>query len=453
MFKSRRNPYRKRRRSLPFPVILLTIPLILIILELLAVFFVSVTGNKTKLAAYQGEPAKVTAYSLKFLSPQQKPYDGLPDRGLLAVQRSPVLGYRLVGDQQSDFWRIDTQGFREDDPVPLAKPNNEIRIFLLGGSAAFGQGSQSNQATIASFLENRLNKRVAQQRRSPEKYRPATLPFYKPDLAKALALPPRILDGEYRVINAAVPGYSSGNELAQLTLQIMPYSPDAVVVMDGYTDLMLPTEQAVTNIPYIDTFLNNAPRHFLTYLTQNFQDWLTNTNLVKALQYWILKPEPSVSKLSLVVTEKTGSLEQHLAADTTQLQRTIERYRDHHKQMISLMSGTGIPLVTALQPEITGRGTKQISPPEQEILKQLGAGYREKTSKNYAELAKASQQLQTWFPDNVKTLNFYRLYEDFPEQAFSDAIHLTEEANLLLSERFYQTLTTLPKLQVIAQQK
>ncbi|MGB7442941.1 MAG: SGNH/GDSL hydrolase family protein [Coleofasciculaceae cyanobacterium] len=452
MFKSRRSPYLKRRRRLPLSVIILAIPLALIILELLAVVLIGITGKGAELAAYEGEPAIVTAYTLRFLGSEQEPYDGLSNRGHLAAQRSLGVGYSLVGNQQSEFWSINEQGFRDNEPVPLAKPKNEIRIFLLGGSTAFGQRNEGNQATIASKLEERLNQRVAQQRRSPEKYRPAVLPFYKPDLAKALALPPRLRESQYRLINAAVPGYVSGNELAQLFLQIMPYSPDVVLILDGYTDLMLPSDQGEADIPQMEAFLGNAPGHFWSYLTQQFQRFVTDTTLVKALQYWLFQPEPSVSQLSFALPG-AASLEQQLPADAAELELRAARYRDYHKQMIRLTTGAGIPLVIAVQPEITGRGTKQISDQELKILEKLGENYSEQMPRNYSQLLQASRQLQNWFPNNVKVLNLYKLYEDFPEQAFSDAIHLTEKANEKISESFYYTLTALSKLQIPFQQR
>ena len=450
MFKSHRRSYRKPQRLLPLPVIILAIPLALILLELSVRFFVGVMGKSAELAAYEGQPANVTAYCLKFLSQTQKPYDGLSDRGRLAVQRSLAGGYKLVGNQKSNFWRINEQGFRDDNPVPLEKPKDEIRIFLLGGSTAFGQWSASNQATatISSKLEARLNERVAQQKRSPEKYQPIPLPVYKPELEKALTLPLKIREGQYRVINAAVPGYASGNELAQLALQILPYSPDAVIVLDGYTDLMLPSDKAQTDIPEIDAFLNNAPGHLWAYLSGRLKNWVTDTYLVKAIQYWLLRPQPSVSQLSLVVSEKTAPLEQHLAPDPTELQRRVARYHNFHKQMVKLTTGANIPLVIAVQPEITGRGTSQLSPDEQKLLKELGAIYKQRVQTGYAQLEKATHKLQDGFPKNVKTLNFYKLYEDFPNRAFYDAVHLTEDGNLLLAERLYQAIAVLPKLQL-----
>ncbi|HEY9597329.1 MAG TPA: hypothetical protein V6D33_06625, partial [Cyanophyceae cyanobacterium] len=84
---------------------------------------------------------------------------------------------------------------------------------------------------------------------------------------------------------------------------------------------------------------------------------------------------------------------------------------------------------------------------EQAILKELGTSYQQRVQAGYTELAQANAQLQKAFPKNVMALNFYKLYEGFPKQAFSDAIHLTEEANGLLAERLYRKLSALPKLQ------
>ncbi|MEQ8755888.1 MAG: SGNH/GDSL hydrolase family protein [Coleofasciculus sp. G1-WW12-02] len=449
MFKSRRRrTYRKRRSPLPLLAIVLAIPIALILLELSTRLLVGVMGKSAELAAYEGEPAIVNVYRLKFLNDTNKPYDGLSEQGRLAAHRSLGVGYQLVGDQTSNFWQINPQGFRDTEPVPLAKPNTEFRIFLLGGSTAFGQWNPSNQATIAAQLEARLNERVAQQQRSPEKYRPTDLPFYKPDLEKALALPPKIKGGQYRVINAAVPGYASGNELAQLALQILPYQPDAIIVLDGYMDLLLPSDRMATDIPHIESFLSNASGHFWTHLSQELTSVVTNTYLVRAIQYWLVRPQPSVSRLSLAALNGTTHLANYLPADSEELQERVTRYRDRHKQMIRLATGASVPLIIAIQPEITGRGNQQISLTEKEILLELGVVYQQRIQEGYAALAQSLQQLQNWYPQNVKTLNFYEVYRNFSDRAFWDAIHLTEEANRVISESLYQTLSASPKLQV-----
>lgn len=453
MFKSRRRTYKKRNsQRLPLLVILAAIPVTLILLELMTRIVVSVSGKNAELAAYEGAPAIVTDYCLKYFGQTKEAYDGLYARGRLGVQRQPAVGYGLIGNQKSSVWQINEQGFRDTQPVPLTKPKNEIRIFLLGGSTAFGQWNEGNQATLASLLEARLNERVAQQKRSPEKYRPATLPYFKTELDKVMMLPLRMREGQYRVINAAVPGYVAGNTLAQLALNVLPYSPDAIVVLDGYADLMLPSNKAQTDIPHTEEFLNNAPGHFWAYLTYQVKEAFTSTYLVKSIKYWLIRPQPSVHELSLVATEETQSLEEHLPADSAELQRRIARYQQDQKQIVSLTASASIPLIIGLQPEITGRDPRKLVPKEQEILKELGSGYAQRVKGAYEQLLQGNQKLESAFPKNVKTLNFYKLDDELPKNqgVFSDAVHLSKPGNALLAERFYRVMTSIPKLQVAA---
>jgi hypothetical protein len=286
----------------------------------------------------------------------------------------------------------------------------------------------SNQETFANKLEGSLNIRVAKQKAAPENFRPDFLPYYKPERIKALSLPLRIREGKYRVINAAVPGYTSGNQLAQLALQILPYKPDAIIVLDGYGDLMLPSTENETDIPHLDKFLNNAPGHLGFVLSQDIKRWLSQTYLVKATQYWVLKPQPSVDQLSMAVSEESLPLEERLAASPAELKRRVERYSDRMKQMAILTAPPKIPLLVVTQPEITGRSTSSMSEKERQLLGELGSTYTQRVKDGYVQLAAGNQQLERMYGQNVKTLNFYKLYEKSPRQAFSDAVHLTIEA-------------------------
>lgn len=440
---SRRSPYRKQRR-LPWPLItLLTLPLLLIVLEFLVRTFAGVTGQSDELAAYQGRPTKATAYGLRFLDNNQQPYDGLPIKGQLAAEPSLVTGYKLISKQQSEFWRINEQGFRSDRPVPLAKPKGETRIFLLGGSTAFGQMSSNNQATFANKLEASLNQQVAQQKRNPEKFRPDVLPYYKEEVDKALALPPRIRDAKYQVINAAVPGYASGNELAQLAMQVLAYQPDMIMVVGGYRDLLLPSTEEGVAVPGAEALLEDAPRHFSTHLSQQLGNLVMQSYLVKGIQYWLIKPQPSVDELSLVAASNDAPLAQQLPSDPKELQRRADRYYSHLRQMARLAAAAKIPLIVAIQPEVTSRTGKNRSSEEAQIQQALGASYTQRVKAGYSEMEQAMLQVQKEFPKTVIALNLYNLYGNFPSQAFVDTIHLTDEANTVLANRLYGAIAKL----------
>jgi lysophospholipase L1-like esterase len=461
MFKSYSSPYYKRRKRRPISwwKLFLFAAVSLVVLEFLTRITMGLLGYQEKLANYAGAPEEFTAYTLNFLDRDGKTFAGLPDRGQLKAVPNFATGYRLAGDQESKFWQINAQGFRDDQPLPLEKPPNEIRIFILGDSTAFGQGAvadtnnnrTANQQTIAYKLQSRLQARLEQQNRSPEKYRPNVLPVDATGRANALLLPPKIRGGNYRVINAAVPGYTSSNQLAQLALEILPYQPDVAIVLHGYGDLMLPREQEAAEIPKQAEFLNNPPQHFWTYLSQSTLQFLTDTSIYKSLQYFVFEPEPSLARETLAIANESQSLEEYLPENEAELEFRVARYRQNLKQMIQIGAGANMPLIVALQPEITGISPEKRQPEEREIVQELGVAYSQQIEAGFTRLETANEQLGKTFPQNIKVLNYYRLFDNLSAIAFIDPVHLTDAGNQALSERFYNAVTAMPNLQIVSQ--
>ncbi|UBF23586.1 SGNH/GDSL hydrolase family protein [Kovacikia minuta CCNUW1] len=448
MLKTNRKPikytssYRFSRKKRPFPrlwMILLSIPLALIVLELLMRVVVGFSGKAPELDAYQGEPLNITAYRLKYLNSSGQPFEGLPNQGRLKVKYSPLMGYRLVGNQQSNVWGINAQGFRSDQAIAPSKSKDEVRIFILGGSTAFGQLSSNNQTTFASKLETLLNQQVATQKSNPKKFRPDVMPYFADELAKAMALPSKIRESRYRVVNAAVPGYMSSNELSQLALQILTYQPNFVVVVDGYADLLVPSSQEGTDIPGNEQLLTHASGHFFSDVNQSLKRWVYQSYLIRGFQYWVLRPQDAVHQL-IPPAGSEKVLAQHLTADSKELSQRTTRYRNNLEQIARLTSAAKIPLILALQPEISGRNPKHLSPHEKKILDQLGSTYTERVKTGYTQLQQSIEQVKADFPKGVVTLNLNNAYSNFAGEAFQDAIHLTDEANTVLADQLYETI-------------
>lgn len=440
----RSSPYRSKYRRQQRPrwfwptLILLGIPLTLITLELLLRLVALMLGDSSAIQAYEGEPAQVTAYRLQFVSDRDQPLDGLRNHGQLQAQRSVLMGYRLVPNQQTDFWTINEQGFRDDEALPLSKPQGEIRIFVLGGSTAFGSLSSSNATTLTHRLETRLNERIAAQTQHPERFRPEVLPYFKDEVDRALTRPPRLREGTYRVINAAVPGYTSGNELAQLALQVLQYSPDLVIVLNGYPDLLLNSQLEATDIPMATEFLSNAAAHLSHHLRQEVSEWVTGTYLIKGIHYWFFRsPQPEAGTGLLAID--AASLSQQLPSDSAERDRRLDRYQNNLRQITRLTTATQKPVIIALQPEITGRGDTA-HPSEATLLKDLSPDYRQAMTAGYKSLEAKASALKQEFPNRLTTLNLYNLYADFPEQAFYSPVHLTDAGNSLLADRLYDAV-------------
>jgi len=125
-------------------------------------------------------------------------------RGLLKLMLHPLAGYVNLPDQNTEFFRIDHLGFR--GPELGSREQHRRRVVLVGGSAAFGTGLESDAETLAAQLEQRL-----------------------PDT---------------EVVNAAIIGLRSGQELALLVSELVDLEPDYVMTLDGWNDFWAIQQQA-----------------------------------------------------------------------------------------------------------------------------------------------------------------------------------------------------------------
>lgn len=82
-----------------------------------------------------------------------------------------------------------------------------IRIFALGGAAAYGIGASSIENRWHAVLERGLSKSTGQ---------------------------------DLRIIPAALPGYVITQERIILDLTGLPFEPDEVIIFDGFNDAALP---------------------------------------------------------------------------------------------------------------------------------------------------------------------------------------------------------------------
>lgn len=108
-------------------------------------------------------------------------------------------------------------GFRRDGPVSLEKPPRTVRIIALGTSALYGIGAYGaypnhrplyNRETITGVLEQSINERLTESGS----------------------------DYQVEVINAGVSAYWTFHELVYLNADLLAYSPDIVINIDGHND-------------------------------------------------------------------------------------------------------------------------------------------------------------------------------------------------------------------------
>ncbi|MCB0353166.1 MAG: hypothetical protein KDD64_06555, partial [Bdellovibrionales bacterium] len=141
---------------------------------------------------------------------------------------------------------INIQQFRYPEDLEKTKPANEFRIFLTGGSTAYGAGASSMEKTIAGFLEQLFLEWKTEKR--------------------------------VRVITAANTGWSSTHERNWIINHIMRFQPDVVLSLTGFNDVhygAIGLEPVLVTSPHENYFRNIA---LLVQKTIFFSD-LPRTNV------------------------------------------------------------------------------------------------------------------------------------------------------------------------------
>ena len=104
---------------------------------------------------------------------------------------------------------------------------------------------------------------------------------------------------------------------------------------------------------------------------------------------WLSRQEAN-SQTDFIFDEKASNLVKHLPTNESELQSRVDRYIEHQKQMLNLSTAAQVPLLVAIQPEITGRNPSQLTDIEGEIATELGRTYIERVKASYPAFTEAS---------------------------------------------------------------
>jgi hypothetical protein len=158
--------------------------------------------------------------------------DALLGRLTEATATPPYLPAPFVGHVArpfaSDRLHINSLGFRDKRENLEGKPERTVRVFMTGGSTAWGSFLSSDDATISAQLEKRLNSKVS----------------------------PRT-GLNYEVINTALPAWSTTQERLLIQERLLDLHPDVILMFSGGVDIHWALHG--TDI-----------RWFYTYMDQNY---------------------------------------------------------------------------------------------------------------------------------------------------------------------------------------
>jgi len=134
-----------------------------------------------------------------------KAYQYYPGR----YQKSTDLGYELTPNWELNhdtlYEKFNSHGFRSPEFSQI-KADDHYRIIITGSSIVYGR--TSNQYTISTLLENKLNELYGKTK-------------------------------TIEVINAGVPGYNSFHILRQFDSKLKCFSPDLIINYQFFTDLSI----------------------------------------------------------------------------------------------------------------------------------------------------------------------------------------------------------------------
>jgi hypothetical protein len=180
--------------------------------------------------------------------------------------------------------------------------------------------------------------------------------------------------------------------------------------------------------------------------------WCNWFYISKAWRDWVLKPEPTLAQLVDPLADAPSNLADRLATDDKELGARTDRYHRNLQQIARLSHGANIPLIVAIQPELSQWPAAQQTPAEKQRLAALGPNYTQRVQSGYQRLQKtldaiktdpqaAGMSTLTLKPETLKTGS-----AQFADGAFQDTIHLTDAAQEAVANQLYDAIG--PKLQV-----
>ncbi|MBK9307123.1 MAG: SGNH/GDSL hydrolase family protein [Nitrospira sp.] len=306
------------------------------------------------------------------------------------------------------------QGFRRAEDVSLAKPPNTYRIFLMGGSTAYGLGSLSpkghlkypvlgNNETIDHYVEEFLDRNIPSRR--------------------------------FEVVNAGIPSHSSHHHLIYLNQTILKYHPDMIIFLDGTNDYY-PWEKGY------DQFRDYPYREWShLYLDEpSFKAWISYTG------FWLYRKSHLVylagKKLRpLWSTIKNVSPQPRRELDVDDALRNLEENAETN--FIRMVERNGLVLrhegvvpVFALQPDLLFDQHKVLTEFEQDLLAEFinGKPVNYRQFKNRARPMVTEKLRQVTADLGASFVDLTDIFGGVKEDAFTDDCHLTALANKTVAE-------------------
>jgi hypothetical protein len=304
------------------------------------------------------------------------------------------------------------QGFRRIQETPKEKAEGVYRVFIMGGSTAYGLGALSkygqvkysvirNDETIDHYLEEYLAGKTAYKR--------------------------------VEVINAAITSQMSHHHLIYLNQTILKFHPDMIIFIDGFNDYY-PEKKG------FDQFRDYAYQERVhQYMAEPSIDaWLGYTG------WWLFRKSHFVhvaSKTVLPLWLWFKSMDRGQARMNVDgaLSNLRENAHNNFLKMVErntiILRHEGVVPVFTVQPEIIFKQSKVFTKMEQDILQEMTTHWSENYSefKNRARPVVIDQMKQATGQTGAYFFDLTNIFGGLDDDAYTDYCHLTPMGNKRLA--------------------
>lgn len=211
-------------------------------------------------------------------------------------------GHALVQNAGYYRWvRTNERGFRGSRPTPLIAPKGTVRLFAVGGSTTFDAFVSADSTAWPARLERDLQ----------------TLGNVN----------------HVEVVNAGVSGYAIQQDLARLQDELLEFSPDALLFLQGHNDLfaLLGSRRPITK--------TNTPSEAKPFSGTKL--WLERNSML----YSKLAARLGVLRFLRRKSSDAGAGGTGNGIDESTLQWAERRYRQHVRSYLAVARAHGIPVV------------------------------------------------------------------------------------------------------------
>ena len=291
--------------------------------------------------------------------------------GMLKLITDPFTIFKNYPNQRSAYYSINKYGFR--DGHTSDKPYTAI---VLGGSAAFGFALDGDAKTFSSKI-SRYNQK-------------------------------------YNVINSAVIGYLSGQELAQMIHYLDDFNPNLYIIFNGWNDIYSPyaltKSWPVVNPPigYINSFLMIESR-----LAEYFQIIRKEKNL----------PDITAAPIGELLDEKSF------------FEEILKKYTTNIRRMRDFANSHGAEFLLVFQPELGNK--KMLSKEEKEALESWGERFEylsKKIPEKYRMLIDRAKRIFQEKNIPYIDINDEAEFSENPQTLFYDVIHPNELGHEIIAK-------------------